>query len=388
MARSPLFGRRIHISGSISKCPSVATPENVKTVRDLVKSLVEELVKAGANFVVPVDDDKSRKSDNLPITFDWLVWETIHGNLQSRPPDLPDPVAIAVIHHKTGSQIPEKYTEIWQEFINSSLVHIEDAAHWNMGSKRMELQAKHGDILIALGGSDGVKYLADLYHDSGKPVIPLNLPICRDGQGARHLFERGKSTHQPRSLFRLSGSESSQSRLNKLDFLRDKSISDMVNGIVKLMEDLERPTAFAVRLLNEDTCCYVDVDNFFTEVVQPVIEAELGYKLMTIDNGHTHEHSWVNQEIFERLHRCSLVIADLTCARPNCYMELGYALGRDKRFMVTARRGERLQFDTSTLSCHFWVPDDNLKDAQRSLLQHWQSVSQRPPLVHTRTLSP
>ncbi len=40
----------------------------------------------------------------------------------------------------------------------SDLVQIENAAHWNMNSKRMEAQARWGDILIALGGAEGVLF--------------------------------------------------------------------------------------------------------------------------------------------------------------------------------------------------------------------------------------
>ena len=45
---------------------------------------------------------------------------------------------------------------------------IENAAHWNMNSKRMEAQARSGDILVTLGGTEGVLYLANLYHDAGR----------------------------------------------------------------------------------------------------------------------------------------------------------------------------------------------------------------------------
>ena len=158
--------------------------------------------RRGANFVLPVDAEKSAPGDGLPICFDWLVWQTLHANLARRR-RAPDPLAIAVQHHKNEDQIPPAVRGLWDDLRASDHVQIENVSHWNMNSKRMEAQATWGDILIALGGSEGVLYLANLYHDAGKPVVPLNLPSARPDTGARRLFTilGLSSTHAPR-LFR------------------------------------------------------------------------------------------------------------------------------------------------------------------------------------------
>ena len=57
MVRSPLFGRRIHIAGSVDLDPTVADPAEVDAARDFVKLLTAELVALGATFVLPVDRD-------------------------------------------------------------------------------------------------------------------------------------------------------------------------------------------------------------------------------------------------------------------------------------------------------------------------------------------
>jgi hypothetical protein len=98
--------------------------------------------------------------------------------------------------------------------------------------------------------------------------------------------------------------------------------------LIELLESLERPKAFAVRLLNPDVPDCTDVQNFFDTVVKPVVEDELGYRLVVIDGHHAYEHARIDQEIVAKLHRSSVVSADLTGARPNCFLELGYALGR------------------------------------------------------------
>ena len=96
-------------------------------------------------------------------------------------------------HHKTEDQVPEAHLALWDELRSSPQVKIENAAHWNMASKRMEAQSRFGDILVALGGSEGVLYLANLYHDAGKPVVPLNLALCAETTGARRIGWIGRA---------------------------------------------------------------------------------------------------------------------------------------------------------------------------------------------------
>ena len=180
----------------------MAPTAEVEQTRALVAELVGELVRHGATFVVPVDAEKLRPGDDMPICFDWLVWRTLHANLGRRPADAPSPLAIAVQHHKTEEQIPPEFEELWDDLRASKHVQIENVSHWNMNSKRMEAQARWGDILIGVGGSDGVLYLANLYHDAGKPVVPLNAGVSPADGGARRLFsDIGlSSTHAPRPL--------------------------------------------------------------------------------------------------------------------------------------------------------------------------------------------
>jgi hypothetical protein len=173
MPRSPLFGRRIHISGSVSISPAVATEFEVRRTRELLQGLVREIVAKGATFVLPVDSEKTRPGDNLPICFDWLIWETISKSLTLRPANASNPLVIAVQHHKTEEQIPPEFQTLWDDLRSSDLIQIENVSQWNMNSKRMEAQARWGDILITVGGGEGVLFLANLYHDAGKPVVPL-----------------------------------------------------------------------------------------------------------------------------------------------------------------------------------------------------------------------
>lgn len=387
MARSSLFGRRIHITGSISSDVAEAAAEEVVRAREIVGALVKDLLRKGACFVIPVDAEKKRL-DGLPICFDWLILDTIRNNLHTRPADAPNPLVVAVKHHKNEDQIPEQFAGVWDELRCSALVQIESAAHWNMNSKRMEAQARHGDILLALGGGEGVLFLANLYHDAGKPVIPLNLKLGPANTGALRLFEYGLSGKNAQRLFQTEVGTPPHSWLNRIEMPARKGVADGLRDLMALLEELIPPKAFVVRLLDPKHSDYNDVQNFFDTVVQPVIENELGYKLMVVDGTQAYECARIDQEIFTKLHRSSVVIADITGLRPNCFLELGYAMGRGLPTMVLAKDGTEHPFDIHSFSAHHWKTTGGTEDRRREFLIHWAAIKSRPLLVPTEPLIP
>jgi len=388
MSKSPLFGRRVHIAGSISCDLGVAPSDDVTQARELVALLVKELIRRGATFVVPVDAENSRDGDNLPICFDWLVWEAIHNNLARRPTGTPDPLIIAVQHHKSEEQVPPQFARLWDGLRGSDLVKIENAAHWNMASKRMEAQARWGDILIALGGSEGVLFLGNLYHDAGKPVVPLNLKLCPENTGARRLFNFGLTSSNSERLFRTDGATDAQGWLNRINFSSRKTTADRVADLVDLLEALERPKAFVVRLLNPDFPEFDEVQNFFDTVVEPVVEGELGYKLTVVDGKQCYNAPRIDEDIFTKLHRSSVVLADITGQRPNCFLEFGYALGRGLATMLMAKEGTSHPFDITTFSALHWKTTGSVEERRRAFREHWDAIRSRPRLVPMEPLIP
>lgn len=386
MARSPLLGRRVHITGSIDRDSDLATADDVAKARELVTTLVGELVRLGANFVIPVDREPVREVDGLPVCFDWLVWQAARDNLPHRPSSAPGPFIVAVLHHKTEDQIPDAYAGLWDELRGTDLVNVENAAHWNMASKRMEAQANYGDILVALGGGEGALFLANLYHEAGKPIIPLDLPLCGENTGARRLFRLGLTSSQTRRLFSVDDDVSEHAWLNRLAFSRRHSIEERVSKVIALLEALDRPRAFAVRLLNPELDSFDDVQAFFDVVVRPVLEDEFGYRLIVIDGQQQYDHARIDEEIFAKLHRANVVIADLTGERPNCFLELGYALGRGLPTMVTVKGGAKMPFDIASLSALFWKAEGSVEERRRAFREHWNAIRNRPPLVTTEPL--
>jgi hypothetical protein len=100
-----------------------------------------------------------------------------------------------------------------------------------------------------------------------------------------------------------------------------------------------------------------DTDQVWTEVYEPTITG-CGLHPVRIDredNG-----GLLLAQIIERLQTSFLVLADLTYARPNCYYELGYAmgLGRERSVILCCRddhRSDSPRFDPAKNKVHFDV---------------------------------
>ena len=60
------------------------------------------------------------------------------------------------------------------------------------------------------------------------------------------------------------------------------------------------------------------------------------------------------QRITQRISTAEFVIAELTGARANVYLEVGYAWGKNIPVITLAREGEKLHFDVSTHRCIFY----------------------------------
>ncbi len=79
---------------------------------------------------------------------------------------------------------------------------------------------REGDIVKVqvMGGTEGVLFLTNLYHDSGKPIVPLNLPLCPESTGARRLYNFGLTSHQTRRLFQFAEDGGAHRWLNRIRF--------------------------------------------------------------------------------------------------------------------------------------------------------------------------
>ena len=66
----------------------------------------------------------------------------------------------------------------------------------------------------------------------------------------------------------------------------------------------------------------------------------------------------------KRIDTAAVVIADLTSANPNVYLEVGYAWGKNRPTILLAKEGEELKFDVRGQRC---LKYERIKDLELSL---------------------
>lgn len=196
--------------------------------------------------------------------------------------------------------------------------------------------------LFRVGGGPGVEHLAELYTN-------LHLKTRKKSASERLNVE---AMEKPRAYFEYEPPTGASAAPSNLSLTGRPDVEDFVSRFLSFVTNLAAPRVFFAHLLNKSVGNYRSVRNFFDQVVSK-ITSESGFS--RFDSGlDASEEPFLNVEIFKMIHQSSLVIVDLTMLRPNCLVELGYALGTRKKVIVTALHGTRLPFDTEALPCHFW----------------------------------
>lgn len=381
--KSNLFNKTIQIAGSSSKDTEM---QIIQFSHDLIKLITKKLLERGAIIVSTVGgEDRSNPTDatSPSLVYYWDILETIYeyAKTMSFSEEAKNSAEI-VSSEKAEAQIPENRKQIWHELIDRGIVSLQRInPGWNAGAYKRQKQEKLSDALIILGGGEGVEHLASLYVAHGKEVLPLDIPLgssCGDGLGGSSLLSRLAIANPKRFIPRIN--EDTASRLASLSYERWKNYpEDYANHIVDFLETSVKPQVFYVRLLNKDENEYPQVENFFRSVVDPIVKQ---FQYSVKDMGVSEVNSaFLNTEIFYELHNSSIVIADISGLRPNCFIELGYAFGLNKKVLPTAIKGTKLPFDQSAIPCHFWDPKLSVEKQKESFLDFWIKNIDRPPLV-------
>src|SRR5215213_6310182 len=383
-----LRGRRIHVVGS-------ADPESDEKRLSYVHSLVSELTVAlaveGSTFVIPFGKEPllKERTDGPSIIFDWTVAEAADHMLRDGRTNAGGPngrLIATLATSKTDSQIPGRLRPVYDHLRDNAAVSMEFLdPGWTAGAVRRARLAELGDILIGVSGGQGVEQLAIEYSSKGKPVIPLDIQIGaseRDGSGgAARLFDRALA--QPQDFFRVADAESPSELLERTRTRNGETpVGEVVAAIVDLLRALTAPRVFYVRLLNDSLPEYASVESFFRNTVDVLVK-ELGYEPLQMGIG-KNEFAWMNQAIFDSLHHSSVVLVDLTALRPNCFMELGYALGNRQRVIVTARDDTQISFDAFALEAFKWNDSEDPAKRIDRFRTHWERNINMPTLVRPK----
>jgi TIR- and PNP-associating SLOG family len=387
-AALPLLGRRIQIAGSANgKTDSVL----VGYAHQVVSNLVKGIMAAGGGIVVGIGREprpQSSAPDAPSMLFDWTALEAAAQHLKygfpaAWPAESGLPMVVAS-SEKAVTEIPDNRRPLYEELLASGLLHVESIMPGSRAAAFLrERQAVFGDALVILGGGTGVEHLADLYLSRRKPVVPLDLALGasrEDGTGgAMRLAKEARA--EPVRFFRFSptGANTEGAELALIATRNGAAAaSDVASRAVSLLAKIERPAVFYARLLNPGHPKFTVVESFFRNVVDPVID-EAGLRRVEIGTDGS-DYAFINVGIFEHLHFSSVAVVDVTGERPNCFIELGYAL-RGNRVLVTAEEGTPLPFDQKMIPCHFWKPGDPVADRKKALVAFWKKNINRPPIV-------
>ncbi|HSU52793.1 MAG TPA: hypothetical protein VLT36_01895 [Candidatus Dormibacteraeota bacterium] len=378
-------GRRICIAGSAS---AGADTKMLRYAHSLVTEITRAAISRGALLLCGVGKNPRLSADaNSPaLIFDWDVIEVLAEELKRghiTPETSQGHAFAAVFTSKTASQIPPDKATPWDCLITAKAVRVEYVQPgWTSGAVRRSHQTRLSDILIAIGGGEGVEHLAREFLAQGKPVIPLDLRLgasTEDGTGGAHrLF--GELRADPRSFVKLTKPEALGAILSRMDTAGGtKPAAQVVEAVLDLITELLPPDAFYVRLLNPKSPEFHAVEWYFRQVVDPVV-SNFGYN--PVEMGRTDSTSpWINTQIFEKIHYSAVTIADLTGVRPNCFMELGYGFGRQRRMIITAKEGTDIPFDASPIEARMWNDATPVPKLMEELRDYWKRNINRPQLV-------
>jgi hypothetical protein len=361
---------RVHVAGSAAPdCDQ----ELLEAAHAYLRRLGALLIEHGHGLVVTATGEPLGES-GVPIIFDWTLLEPVAAASDPAPdwPTTGRPRFLAVGSESGLAKRPEDRKALWERCRARSDFDLVVAPHgWRMAGIIRERQVAAGDVLLVLSGGAGVEHLAQLYRGEGKPVIPLSAQLGasqRDGAGGGAVLH-GRALEAPNDFFALRDDAGfPAARLNALRLDAATDVDELAAATVALIDDLRPPTAFYVRLLDPSAPEYPTVERFFRDVVDSVI-VERGFSPREMGR-ETPETAFMNAEIFNVLHRAALVVVDLTAMRTNCLMELGYALGRRRRFIISALDGTRLGFDHDKLPTYFWKEAATV-DECRAAYREW-----------------
>jgi hypothetical protein len=383
----PLLGRRIQIAGSASGKTELAL---VGYAHQVVRNLVNYVMVAGGGIVVGIGREPrpdGSEPDAPSLLFDWTALEAAAECLKDGFPTWPAESGLPIVvasSEKAVTEIPDNRRPLYEELLRSGRLHVESIMSGSRAAAFLrQRQAIFGDALIILGGGTGVEHSADLYLSRRKAVVPLDLALGAsrdDGTGgAMRLAKEARA--EPFRFLRFSPAYSNTEGAALAEIATRNgaaAASDVAKQTVSLLTKVARPAAFYVRLLSPDHPKFKIVESFFRDVVDPVVE-EAGMRRIEM-GADKNEYAFMNVAIFEGVHFSSVAIVDVTGERPNCFIELGYAL-RGGRVLVTAEDGTKLPFDQEMIPCHFWNPGDSVADRKKALVDFWEKNINRPPIV-------
>jgi TIR domain len=104
----------------------------------------------------------------------------------------------------------------------------------------------------------------------------------------------------------------------------------------------------------------VRLDSMYEMAIKPAV-LKLGFSPLRIDE--LENAGSITDQTLHEIERSTVVLADLTGERPNCYFEAGYAHALGRQLILTIRRGEPIHFNLADRRFIEWETEKELFDA-------------------------
>jgi hypothetical protein len=124
------------------------------------------------------------------------------------------------------------------------------------------------------------------------------------------------------------------------------------------------------------------LDSAYKLAIRPVLE-QFDFSVVRIDE--VQNSGSITDQVLEQIERSAVVLADLSGERPNCYLEVGYALALQKELILTCRKDDHVHFDLEHKRIIFWETESELHDA---LLPRLEAVKERARRISGPSIPP
>ena len=213
-------------------------------------------------------------------------------------------------------------------------------------------QVQQADVVILVGGFEGTFRAANWGRIAQKPL----LPFTAFGGAAENIYNQELNHFEEKYAGLVAPLEYEQLNSVKSDW------HEHAADLLALAEKVAESRSVLVIMSYADCPDLIDAYETFKTVAE-----SLDYECERV----THETAGerILPDILERIGRAAFTIVDLTELRPACFNELGYADGRGKKVIVTAKDGTELPFDVKDIPTIFWSGQTQLrKDLEKRIL--------------------
>lgn len=267
-----------------------------------------------------------------------------------------DADTVVISHHPKG-QSPRTS----RGGVNSSAIE-----HWNsMDGRRLAVPepVDQADVLILLGGygdASGTFTAANWARQIGTPI----LPIATFNMAAGQIFDDLPDTHEVTKITGLGKEDLQLLTKSQAVLTTEELIKRYAESVISLAEKAALSRDVFVIMSFEETD---DLLDYKAAVKQVCTEA--GFEAVRTDSRPADNAHQIIDAIHDHIQTCGFVIADLTNERPNVYYEIGYAMGLNKKLILTSKKDESVHFDLHGYSRVEWSGSENLKKQLRPIVK-------------------